>query len=98
MLNKLKTRGIKDVFLFCVDGLTGFRQAIDCLLYTSPGGCNFGVRPIDQHLKGFEAMGAVTQLVDGAIIEACLLYTSKGYHSIHSYMEKANLYCPSRLR
>ena len=35
-----------------------------------PGGCNFGVRPIDQHLKGFEAMGARTTLVDGAIIEA----------------------------
>ena len=35
-----------------------------------PGGCNFGVRPIDQHLKGFEALGATTQLVDGAIIEA----------------------------
>ena len=29
MLNELKTRGIKDVFLFCVDGLTGFRQAIE---------------------------------------------------------------------
>ena len=35
-----------------------------------PGGCNLGVRPIDQHLKGFEAMGARTSLVDGAIIEA----------------------------
>ena len=35
-----------------------------------PGGCNFGVRPIDQPLKGFEALGATTQLVDGAIIEA----------------------------
>ncbi len=23
-----------------------------------PGGCNFGVRPIDQHVKAFEAMGA----------------------------------------
>lgn len=23
-----------------------------------PGGCNFGSRPIDQHIKGFEAMGA----------------------------------------
>ena len=23
-----------------------------------PGGCNFGVRPIDQHIKGFEALGA----------------------------------------
>ena len=35
-----------------------------------PGGCNIGSRPIDQHLKGFEALGATTQLVDGAIIEA----------------------------
>ncbi len=35
-----------------------------------PGGCNFGVRPIDLHLKGFEALGADTRLVDGAIIEA----------------------------
>lgn len=25
---------------------------------TMPGGCNFGVRPIDQHIKGFEALGA----------------------------------------
>lgn len=33
-----------------------------------PGGCNFGVRPIDQHLKGFGAMGAKHDLVDGAII------------------------------
>ena len=29
VLNELKTRGIKDVFLFCVDGLIGFRQAIE---------------------------------------------------------------------
>lgn len=32
---------------------------------TMPGGCNFGVRPIDQHIKGFEALGAhVTQESD----------------------------------
>ena len=24
----------------------------------SPGGCNLGARPIDQHIKGFEALGA----------------------------------------
>lgn len=29
VLNELKTSGIKDVFLFCVDGLTCFRQAIE---------------------------------------------------------------------
>ncbi len=32
-----------------------------------PGGCNFGVRPIDQHIKGFEAMGA-SVVIDGGII------------------------------
>ena len=32
-----------------------------------PGGCNFGVRPIDQHLKGFEAMGCTHEISDGAI-------------------------------
>ena len=35
-----------------------------------PGGCNFGVRPIDQHLKGFQLMGAKNELVNGAVIES----------------------------
>jgi UDP-N-acetylglucosamine 1-carboxyvinyltransferase len=33
-----------------------------------PGGCDLGNRPIDQHIKGFEAMGATTELKAGAII------------------------------
>lgn len=32
-----------------------------------PGGCDFGSRPIDQHIKGFEAMGAKTQIRNGII-------------------------------
>lgn len=32
-----------------------------------PGGCNFGVRPIDQHLKGFSALGCTTSLEGGMI-------------------------------
>ncbi|MEG2073552.1 MAG: UDP-N-acetylglucosamine 1-carboxyvinyltransferase, partial [Angelakisella sp.] len=32
-----------------------------------PGGCNFGVRPIDQHIKGFEAMGAHVEIENGMI-------------------------------
>ena len=32
-----------------------------------PGGCNFGVRPIDQHIKGFEALGAKVTIEDGVI-------------------------------
>ncbi len=35
-----------------------------------PGGCNFGSRPIDQHLKGFRALGATIEepTENGAII------------------------------
>ena len=33
-----------------------------------PGGCNFGVRPIDQHIKGFEALGG-TVTTDGGYVE-----------------------------
>ncbi len=32
-----------------------------------PGGCHFGVRPIDQHIKGFEAMGAQVSIDRGMI-------------------------------
>jgi UDP-N-acetylglucosamine 1-carboxyvinyltransferase len=32
-----------------------------------PGGCNFGVRPIDQHVKGFEMLGADVDIIDGMV-------------------------------
>lgn len=32
-----------------------------------PGGCDLGPRPIDQHQKGFEALGAETKVVGGVI-------------------------------
>lgn len=32
-----------------------------------PGGCNFGPRPIDQHMKGFEALGAEVTIEYGKI-------------------------------
>ena len=32
-----------------------------------PGGCNLGVRPIDQHIKGFEALGADANISQGKI-------------------------------
>ena len=34
-----------------------------------PGGCNFGVRPIDQHVKGFTTLGAKV-VVEGGFIHA----------------------------
>ena len=32
-----------------------------------PGGCDLGVRPIDQHIKGFEALGAEVNIESGYI-------------------------------
>ena len=34
-----------------------------------PGGCYLGPRPIDQHIKGFEALGAKVTVEDNAIVE-----------------------------
>jgi len=33
-----------------------------------PGGCNIGSRPIDQHLKGFRALGARIEVEKGAVV------------------------------
>ena len=32
-----------------------------------PGGCDFGVRPIDQHVKGFKMLGAQVDIIDGVV-------------------------------
>ncbi len=50
-----------------------------------PGGCYFGVRPIDQHIKAFEALGATVN-TDNAIVhvEAEELYGSSIYLDVVS--------------
>lgn len=35
-----------------------------------PGGCYLGPRPIDQHIKGFELLGASVSVEDNAIVDA----------------------------
>jgi UDP-N-acetylglucosamine 1-carboxyvinyltransferase len=36
-------------------------------LVSMPGGCAIGVRPIDQHVKGFEALGAEVEISHGMV-------------------------------
>ena len=57
-----------------------------------PGGCNFGVRPIDQHIKGFEALGATITLENG-LIEATAqeLYGSSVYLDVVSVGATINI-------
>ena len=58
-----KVRSIRGSYYLLGALLARFGQAS---LYM-PGGCNFGTRPIDQHMKGFEALGAEVSLEHGII-------------------------------
>ena len=40
---------------------------LGCAEVYPPGGCDFGFRPIDQHIKGFEALGAIVTECDGIV-------------------------------
>lgn len=57
-----------------------------------PGGCNFGVRPIDQHIKGFESLGAVVTTDYGFInAEAEELFGSHIYLDVVSVGATVNI-------
>ena len=47
-----------------------------------PGGCNIGSRPIDQHLKGFRALGAEVDILHGAIVAR-----AENLHGSHIFLD-----------
>lgn len=49
-----------------------------------PGGCNFGVRPIDQHIKSFETLGASVKITTGGIVE---VKAENGLHGATVYLD-----------
>ena len=50
-----------------------------------PGGCPIGVRPIDQHIKGFEALGATVIIENGAVnVQADRLIGTSVYFDVVS--------------
>lgn len=51
-----------------------------------PGGCNIGSRPIDQHLKGFKAMGATTRIEHGFIIAE-----AEQLHGAHIFLDMVSV-------
>ena len=77
--NTVKING-KNIRSYCIDD--GFIRKIRASYYllgallgkykeaevALPGGCNIGSRPIDQHLKGFRALGAKVQVENGAVL------------------------------
>lgn len=52
---------------YLIGALLGkYKQATVAL----PGGCNIGLRPIDQHIKGFRALGAAVRVAPPGLVEA----------------------------
>ena len=49
---------------YLIGAMLGRKKEIEVGL---PGGCNLGARPIDQHIKGFEALGASVNITNGNI-------------------------------
>ena len=47
-----------------------------------PGGCNIGSRPIDQHLKGFRALGVDVDICHGAIVAK-----AENLHGSHIFLD-----------
>ena len=57
-----------------------------------PGGCNIGTRPIDQHIKGFEALGAVVEIEHGMVhVEAKELVGAEIYLDVVSVGATINI-------
>ena len=55
---------------------------------TMPGGCNFGVRPIDQHIKGMTALGADVN-VEGGFVYAKAI--DGKLHGTKIYLDKVSV-------
>ncbi|MGI6056002.1 MAG: UDP-N-acetylglucosamine 1-carboxyvinyltransferase [Bilifractor sp.] len=51
-----------------------------------PGGCNIGSRPIDQHLKGFRALGANVEIRHGVIVAK-----AENLHGAHIFMDMVSV-------
>src|SRR5699024_7489550 len=58
-----KVKKLRASYYFMGAMLGRFKRAVIGL----PGGCHIGPRPIDQHIKGFEALGAKVTNEQGAI-------------------------------
>ena len=55
---------------------------------TMPGGCNFGVRPIDQHIKGMNALGADVDVRNGFVYAEA---TDGRLHGAKIYLDKVSV-------
>lgn len=91
-INALKINSVDVVFDY-VRKIRGSYYLVGALLgkfkkakVVLPGGCNIGSRPFDQHIKGFEALGATVKIEHGAI---CAY--AEELHGAHIYFDVSSV-------
>ncbi|MET3684162.1 UDP-N-acetylglucosamine 1-carboxyvinyltransferase [Alkalibacillus flavidus] len=83
-----RVKKLRASYYFMGAMLGRFKKAVIGL----PGGCNLGPRPIDQHIKGFEALGAKVTNEQGAIyLQADELVGAKIYLDVVSVGATINI-------
>lgn len=79
-----KINSLRASYYFMGALLTKYGKAVVGL----PGGCDLGPRPIDQHIKGFRALGAEVENEQGAMY---LRTTEEGLNGTRIYMDMVSV-------
>ena len=86
VLTELKSRGVRDVYLFCVDGLTGFREAIEAVYP------NAGIQRCIIHQIRYSTRFVSYKDIKELMADLKLVYTAvtedEALHNLMSFKEK----------
>ena len=93
VLTELKSRGVRDVYLFCVDGLTGFREAIEAVYP------NAGIQRCIFHQIRYSTRFVSYKDIKELMADLKLVYTAvtedEALHNLMSFKEKWSKSYPS---
>ena len=93
VLTELKSRGVRDVYLFCIDGLTGFREAIEAVYP------NAGIQRCIIHQIRYSTRFVSYKDIKELMADLKLVYTAvtedEALHNLMSFKEKWSKSYPS---
>ena len=93
VLTELKSRGVQDVYLFCVDGLTGFREVIEAVYP------NAGIQRCIIHQIRYSTRFVSYKDIKELMADLKLVYTAvtedEALHNLMSFKEKWSKSYPS---
>ena len=93
VLTELKSRGVRDVYLFCVDGLVGFREAIEAVYP------NAGIQRCIIHQIRYSTRFVSYKDIKELMADLKLVYTAvtedEALHNLMSFKEKWSKSYPS---